>query len=150
MPHAPMRLGLFIQIEDPKMWLVVSGALAAARQQKARLVVYAGPTEAGHQTLDRRVIETCYNFSRQTHQGAILAFALKVAVTGVDLYLVGVILMAVGAVAFVAGLFTAKYISVEMMGVHGTHNSGQTAAISIGLMQARHCPFQNQHAEGCS
>ncbi|MGD9753808.1 MAG: DUF6458 family protein [Acidimicrobiia bacterium] len=37
--------------------------------------------------------------------GAILAFALRIAVTGVDLYLVGVILMGAGVVAFVAGLF---------------------------------------------
>lgn len=36
--------------------------------------------------------------------GAVLTFALTVAVSGVDLYVVGIILMAVGAVAFVAGM----------------------------------------------
>lgn len=70
-----MRLGLFIQIEDSKMWMVVSGAIAAARHQRADLVVYASPSEADHAMLDRTFIESCYNFRRTEHNGAILSFA---------------------------------------------------------------------------
>lgn len=36
--------------------------------------------------------------------GAVLAFALNVAVSAVDLYVVGLILMGVGALAFLAGI----------------------------------------------
>lgn len=70
-----MKLALFIQIEEPIMWTVVKGAIGAARQQKAQLVIYAGPTEEWHNQLERSHLDTAYNFSRKDYQGLILAFA---------------------------------------------------------------------------
>ncbi len=70
-----MKLALFIQIEEAIMWTVISGAIAAARQQKAELIVYAGPSESWHNQLTPETIETCYNFRHKEHQGLILAFA---------------------------------------------------------------------------
>jgi len=96
-PFTAMRLGLFIQIEDPKMWLVIGGAIAAARQQRAQLVVYAGASEASHAQLDKQTIESCYNFSSRAHNGAILSFGSeKLLRYGQDLWTQGFPVMLVG------------------------------------------------------
>lgn len=45
--------------------------------------------------------------------GAIMRFAVADQLEGVDLSVIGVILMAVGAVAFIVGLFRANYHTVS-------------------------------------
>lgn len=70
-----MTLGLFIPLEDAKMWLVVRGVVQAVKDKNASLVIYGSATEKSYSLLNKDLLSRSYSFSPLRHDGVIFAFA---------------------------------------------------------------------------
>ena len=79
-PHG-MKIGLFIQIEDPHMWLVINGINDAARKHDATVIIYANPSANDHNKLTEWQAKEHFRFDEKNHDGLILAFGSTGAVS---------------------------------------------------------------------
>jgi len=72
-----MKQGLLIQVDDPKMWLVVNGVLHSARKNGTHLMIHSCPEAGLFATLDETMLGRLFCMDTLAHDGLLIAFAGK-------------------------------------------------------------------------
>jgi len=70
-----MNQGLFIQVDDPKMWLVVNGVLHSARKNGMHLMIHSCPEAQLFSSLDETTLRRLFCMDPLMHDGLLFAFA---------------------------------------------------------------------------